>query len=294
MTDTLAKLEPVDVPKPEAEDQQFYSVTTIIGVLDKPALLYWSAEMAAKAAVKVAGSLSARIEEDGEEAVVKWLRDAMFRRPKGERTAAELGTAVHAACEEYALTGVKPVVDDEVRPFLDQFDAWAHQAQPKYSAVETTVYSPKWGFAGTLDAIIEIDGQVLLTDYKTTKKSLDGKGKETKPYGQVGYQLAAYRFAELAAVWRPRRFERFQRRYYLLGPDEKEMAVPMPKVDGGMAIHITPEHCRAYPIRCDEPVFDAFLYILEAFRAESELSKAIVGKPLVFEKDPKFINRGAS
>lgn len=287
MTDTIARLEPLDVPKPAAEDIQFYSVTTILGVLDKPALVYWSAEMAAKAAVQVAGSLPARLEEEGDEAVIKWLRDAQFRRPKGQRTAAELGTAVHAACEEYALTGTRPVVDDEVRPFLDQFDKWASTAQPKYHAVETTVFNPTYGYAGTLDAIVEVYGQTLLTDYKTSKKSLDTKGKETKPYPEVAPQLAAYRFAEMAAVWRPRRFERYQRRYYLLGPDEREMAVPMPKVDGGMAIHITPDHCRAYPIRCDEPVFDAFLFILETFRWDNELAKTVIGKPLIFEGGTK-------
>ena len=41
-----------------------YSVTTIIGALDKPALLYWAAEETAKAAVTVAKSLPTRIEED--------------------------------------------------------------------------------------------------------------------------------------------------------------------------------------------------------------------------------------
>ncbi len=278
---TAEKLEPVDVTKPAAGDQEFYSVTTVIGCLDKPALQYWSAEQTAIAAVSVAGSLSQRIEEEGEEQVTKWLRDARFRRPKDQRSAAELGTEVHAACEEYALTGIRPETDDEVRPFLDRFDEWLQLWQPKYHAVETTVYSPKYGYAGTLDAIVEIDGQMLLTDYKTSKKSVDGYGKPTKPYPEVALQLAAYRYAELAAVWRPRRYEKYRRRYYLLGPEEQAMAVPMPGVDGGMAIHISPEHCTAYPVRCDPTVYDAFLYCVEAFRWTADLSKTVIGKPLV-------------
>ncbi|WP_298330418.1 PD-(D/E)XK nuclease family protein [Haloactinopolyspora sp.] len=277
--------EPVDVEKPEALDVRHYSVTTIIGALDKPALQYWAAEQAALAAVQVAGSLQARIEEEGEEAVVKWLRDARFRRPKGVRSSAELGTEVHAACEEYALTGQRPEVDDEVRPFLDRFDEWLQQAQPVYEAVETTVYNETFGYAGTLDAIASVGGQRVIVDYKTSRKSVDGRGKPSGPYPEVALQLAAYRHAELAAVWRPRRYEQFRRRYYLLGDDERSMAVPVPEVDGGIAIHITPEHCTAYPVRCDGQVFDAFLFALEAFRWQSGLSKKVIGEPLVFAEE---------
>jgi len=284
VTATLdSKLEPLDVANPGTDDQQFTSVTTIIGALDKPALVYWSAEMAAKAAVQVAGTLAARVAEEGPEAVIKWLRDAQFRRPKGQRSAAELGTAVHGACEEYALTGQRPEVDDEVRPFLDRFDAWLQLWQPSYEAVETTVYSRTYGYAGTLDAIAVIDGQRLLVDYKSSKKSKDNQGKDTTPYPEVGLQLAAYRHAELAATWRPRRYEKFRRRYYLLGADEREMSLPVPEVDGAVAIHLTPEHCDAYPVRCDQAVFEAFLFCLEAFRWQSELSKTVIGAPLVRE-----------
>jgi hypothetical protein len=275
------KLEPLDVPKPDADDIEFVSVTTIIGALDKPALLYWAAEQTASAAISAAKSLLARVQEDGEEAVIKWLRDARFRRPKGERSAAELGTEVHAACEEYALTGIRPVTDDEVRPFLDRFDEWLQKWQPVYEAVETTVYSPTYGYAGTLDAMAQIDGQRVIVDYKTSRKSVDSQGKPTKPYPEVALQLAAYRFAEVAATWRPRRYEKFRRRYYLLGAEERVVSVPVPEVDGAIAIHISPEHCDAYPIRCDEPVFDAFLYVLEAFRWTNDLAKTVVGSPLV-------------
>ncbi len=281
MPDAPPRLEPVDVPKPIDGDQEFVSVTTIIGTLDKGSLVYWSANEAAKAAVRIAGSIQARIAEDGPATVADWIAGARFRRPEGERTAADLGTAVHAACEEYALTGVRPVVDDEVRPFLDRFDTWLQIWQPKYRAVETTVYSETFGYAGTLDAIFEIDGRLVMVDYKTSKKSFDKKGKPTKPYPEVALQLAAYRYADLAAVWRPRRYEKFRRRYYLLGEDERSMAVPMPPVTGAVSIHITPEHCDAYPVRCDEAVFDAFCYVIEAFRWANGLSKGVIGAPLV-------------
>lgn len=270
----------VDQPKPSDGDQRFWSVTTIIGCLDKPALQYWAAEMAAKEAVRIAGSLKTRVEEDGEEATIKHLRDARFRKNKDERTATELGTAVHAACEEYALTGVRPVVDDEVRPFLERFDEWVQVFQPSYQAVEMAVYNPTYGYAGTCDAFLTIDGVRMIADYKSSRKSVDSQGKQSGPYPEIALQLAAYRHAELAAVFPARRFERFRRRYYLLSDAERELSEPVPEVDSGLGIYITPEHCTAYPIKCDQEVFESFLYVIEAARWANEMSKHVIGSPL--------------
>ena len=269
-----------DEAKPQTGDDRFFSVTTLIGALDKPALLYWAAEQTAIAACQVARSLPDRIDEEGEDAVIKWLRDARFRRPKGERSAAELGSAVHDAIETYALTGTRPVVDDEVLPFLDQFDEWAQVWQPKYLAAEAAIYNRTYGYAGTLDAIVEIDGQTVIVDYKSTRKSVDSRGKVSTPYPEVALQLAAYRNAELLATFRARRFEQFRRRYYLLSDVEADDCEPMPAVDGAVVIHITPDHCHAFPVMTNEPVFDSFLYAVECCRWQQDLSKRVIGAPL--------------
>lgn len=283
MSTTTAELgqAPVDIKDAEPDDLRLWSVTTVIGALDKPALVYWSAEQTALAAVAAVKSLPQRIEEDGETETVKWLTGARFRRPRGQRSATELGTAVHEACEEYALTGVRPDVDAEVAPFLDQFDRWLDRFQPSYQATEVCVYHPTYGYAGTADAFLTIDGTRFLADYKTSRNTLDGKGNLRTPYPeQVGLQLAAYAGAELAAVWRPRRMEKFRRRYYLLSESERAQAVPVPTVDAGLAIQITPESCEAYPINISEPVFEAFLHVQEAARWVNETSKKVMGPAL--------------
>lgn len=283
MSTTTAELgqAPVDLKDAEPDDLRLWSVTTVIGALDKPALVYWSAEQTALAAVAAVKSLPQRIEEDGETETVKWLTGARFRRPRGQRSATELGTAVHEACEEYALTGVRPDVDAEVAPFLDQFDRWLDRFQPSYQATEVCVYHPTYGYAGTADAFLTIDGTRFLADYKTSRNTLDGKGNLRTPHPeQVGLQLAAYAGAELAAVWRPRRMEKFRRRYYLLSESERAQAVPVPTVDAGLAIQITPESCEAYPINISEPVFEAFLHVQEAARWVNETSKKVMGPAL--------------
>lgn len=295
---------PIDDAEEQPDDLRLWSVTTIIGVLDKPALLYWAAEETARAAVAIAGSLPQRIAEDGEEQVVRWLRDARFRRPKNRLSATSLGTCVHDACETYALTGQRPSLDEleaivrrEGGPgfegegvaaeaavldrILDQFDRWLDRFQPTYDATEVVVYSPRWGYAGQADAFLRIDGVRLIVDYKTSRDGYDGRGNPKSPYPEAALQLAAYRYAELAAVWRPRRLERFRRRYYLLGADERDRAVPVPQVDGGAVIHLTPDHCEIFPVRCDEAVHEAFLFVQEAARWHLETSRDVIGPPMV-------------
>lgn len=276
----------------EDGDLQFWSVTTIIGALDKPALMYWSAEQAALAAIHSTSTWRGMLKDcdpgcahDSADIcpAAKWLRDARFRKPKGIRSATELGTMVHAACEEYALTGTRPAVDPEVEPFIDVFDRdFLQRFSPTYQATEVTVYHPELGYGGTSDAFLTIDGVRYIADYKTTRKSIDSRGNPTSPYPEeVGLQLAAYRWAKYAAVWQPRRAEKMRRRYYLLGPSEMAMAVPVPTVDTGLVIHITPSACEAYPIVCDESVFEAYLAVQDAARWVYQTSKNVMGLPLI-------------
>lgn len=291
-----------DVKKEDPDDLVLWSVTTIIGVLEKPALLYWSAEEAAKAAVASMGSLPTRVEEEGVEAVVKWLRDARFRRPKDRLSNADLGTVFHETAQTYALTGVRPDTDEIeslvrakggskftgveaeaviVGRFLDRFDGWLQRFTPSYQATEVTVYSPTYGYAGTADGFLTVDGFRAIIDYKTSREPFDSRGDPKTPYAeQVGLQLAAYRYAEAAAVWRPRRTEKFRRRYYLLSPEEREMAQPVPEVDGGLVLQVTTESCEAFPIRCDEEVHRAFLHTMECFRWVNHTSKSAMAPPL--------------
>lgn len=300
-TDSVMGLEAVEVDKADADDLTLWSVTTIIGALDKPALLYWAAEQAASAAIDNLATWQAMLEDRGRDEAVKWLRDARFRRPKNLLSAADLGTVTHKVCETYALSGTKPDrdfvtdlvvhaggpqvdIDTEVNvvgTMLNQFDGWLDRFQPSYQATEVCVYNPTYGYAGQTDAFLTIDGVRFIADYKTSRAPFDSRGNLKTPYPeQVGLQLAAYRNADYAAVWRPRRMEKFRRRYYLLSAAERELAVPVPEVDTGLVIQISPEHCESYPLRCDTEVHTAFLYVLETFRWLQETSKTVLGEAL--------------
>jgi hypothetical protein len=226
------------------------------------------------------------IEQDqGRDEAIRWLTGARFRRPKGKRSAAETGTDVHAALEDFAATGLLPHAryDDEIRPFVEQFDKWAQRAQPEIVHSERTVYNDRHRYAGTADLWVTIGGQRFIADYKTSLKTETKAGKKTGPYPEVALQLAAYRYAELMNTWRPRRTEQQRRRYYLLSPSERQMAEPVPDVDGGLCIYITPEHCTAYPIDCGPDIFETFTAVIDVARFAFSTSKDVIGNPLDFE-----------
>jgi hypothetical protein len=151
------------------------------------------------------------------------------------------------------------------------------------------VYSPNLGYAGTCDGFLSISDLRAIFDYKSSREDLNAKGKPKGPYSEVALQLAAYRHGEFATIWRPaRRFEHFRRRYYALGATEREMSVSVAEaaggeVEAGLAIYITPERCEAYVVRCDEPVFEAFLARLDDARFEFETSRDVIGAPLIPE-----------
>ncbi len=275
---------------PQRDDDRLWSVTTILKAQgDSEALINWSAQETARAAIRKRRTWEAMVDEDGEDATVNWLADQRFKPPPGERSATTLGQAVHAAIEILVVTGRRPehgtpladvgVMDDEVAPYLDSFDMWLDHFQPTFTAAEMTVYNTTYGYAGTLDGMATIGGQHVLIDYKTSKQSTTGSGARKKPWSDVGLQCAAYEHAEFAAVWKARRFEKYSRRYYLLNQEERDQAVPMPAVDGSVVIHITPHHCDTYPLQGDDRFTD-FLYAIEAARIAFEKSRTYIGQPL--------------
>lgn len=294
----------LDIPKAEPDDLTLWSVTTLLKVMASEGLIYWAAGQTATAAIDDQDVWHAMLRRGRSEAW-KWLRDARFRPEREMLSSADLGTAFHGLAESYGLTGTRPdknAIAEAIRQrsrdakvglegpvlsaMLDQFDRWLQRFTPSYQATEVCVYSPTYGYAGTCDGFMTIDGFRSIFDYKTHREPLDSQGKPRTPYPeQNALQLSAYRFAEFAAVWRPRMTEVFRRRYYVLSEAERAMAVAVPECDGGIVLQVTPESCDAFPMRCDEQVHRAFLHCIELSRWVNELSKTVMRDPLVSEKD---------
>lgn len=99
--------------------------------------------------------------------------------------ASDKGVRIHEALEEWFTSGTTPShVTDADAPYIEQAIRWAIEWNPKPLYQEPEVYA-SYGYAGSVDAIMEINGQTCIVDYKT------GGVFET-----AAMQLAAYAHAD--------------------------------------------------------------------------------------------------
>lgn len=110
---------------------------------------------------------------------------------------ADAGTDFHAWVEDYLRdkVAVPPSLLDENRMEMKFHDWYQSLPNVKVLAVEKIVYSRQHQFCGTTDAILEIDGETILCDWKTTNPSRYGipvNGKWTGIYAEAFLQAGAY------------------------------------------------------------------------------------------------------
>lgn len=150
------------------------SCTTILRVIDKPALNSWLREQAVLAALT-----TPRVEDEDLDAFVS--RVLSVDAEQEAQKARDFGILIHAQIEG-ALNGVPVLRDAEtfILPVLSILKDFG-----RVVATEKIVFGT--GYAGTLDALFE-SNELLLVDLKTTKAKV--LPKEAYPEHQL--QLAAY------------------------------------------------------------------------------------------------------
>lgn len=227
------------------------SVTTILGIVDKPAVGIFKAKEAARAVFRAfpAGHLSG-----DEDEVIKW---ALQEADKARDKAAELGSSVHlladlVGSDESDSTGFEVGSDTfpyikAYRGFLDVYGA------SSIVSSEHIVWSLN-GYAGTYDFILrsgcELHSFCLwLIDIKTS-----GKG----PYPEWGLQLAGYRWADSIII-----------------PGDVR-SYPMPEIHHTAVLHLRPDlypdtgwRLIEYPTSYEKD-YIAFLAALELWRWRKE------------------------
>lgn len=162
------------------DGQKLPSVTTILGILNKPALVPWAANAACD---YILANLDAK-----ETHTSIYLHSVVEAARKNYRTigrqAMDIGSTVHEIVHGYLKTGTEPKIDSE--PVLAGFLAFlewvdTHKVEPFES--EITVYGD--GYAGTTDLVAFVDGKLTLVDMKVSKGI----------YDEYPLQIAAYRAA---------------------------------------------------------------------------------------------------
>jgi len=160
------------------DGKPLHGVTTVLGVISKPALIQWAANEAVK---HIADTLAADIQAGFDrEYFDSVLSDARYAHRKKKEEAADAGTDVHALVEDYvnecsAQSGNAFVSTHTstkyaaILPFL----AWATSNNIRFLSTEKRMYSERMWVAGTCDLIFEKDGKTYVGDIKTYKKLWD-------------------------------------------------------------------------------------------------------------------------
>lgn len=183
----------------ESSHRYFYdgesipSVTTILGIIAKPQLIYWTAKLAAD---RFAKDLRRHIinneyllEDD-----IEGLRSIAAKVPHTDcKAGARLGTLVHQTIEEYLATKEDKRAPVAALGYMKSFRKWWDDQQETHEgiAIEHRLFHPKWKYAGTADLVMRdrTTGTIKIIDFKTTKRS------KHAPYGlyrEYLCQAAAY------------------------------------------------------------------------------------------------------
>jgi hypothetical protein len=225
------------------------SVTTILGVKDKPALVGWAKRETAACAVRNLDVLTRMVRSGGAGAAVDWLK----RIPDYQRdVSADLGTQVHAAAEAIARGG--PVTaGDDLGPFIEAYRRdFLEVFAPRFIALEAMVCSQRYEYGGTADAFAEIDGEIWLIDYKS------GAGV----YPDTALQLAGLARAQF------------------IGFPGDPIQYPVPAATRFGVLHIRPEGARLLPVVVDRATVAAFLDARRLFEWDQSSAKTVIGEPI--------------
>lgn len=227
-------------------------VTSVLGMLPKPFLKAWAAKMVATAAVDALAVgpdwLSPMVAADRQGAI-----DHLKKAPdRSTREAADIGTAAHGIFETMVLGQPLGPITEALEPYARQFGDLLDKVQPTALRTEDTVWSEKHGYAGSFDALLEIQGTRCWVDNKTTRSGV---------YPEVALQLAAYRGAD-----------------YLLDGDTHEV-IQQPKADVGLVFHIRPEGWKVYELPIGDEVLEYFLHLRRIFHWDAQIARGLVGRP---------------
>jgi len=222
------------------------SVTTILQVLSKPALVPWAQGIVAEAAIAHRGDIEGWIAVGGTEGAVGLLRKAAeTQRDK----AATRGSDVHALAEKI-IHGESVIVPDDLTNYVDGYRRWVDVFKPEFLASEELIAGD--GYAGTLDAIAVIAGETWLLDWKTSKAG---------PYKETACQLAAYGQAHyIGRPGDPRRYA-------------------LPKVEQYGVVRLRPEGAELVPYDITG-AYDAFRAALTIWHWLEGAAKSAVGQPI--------------
>jgi hypothetical protein len=245
-------------------DIKYPGVTSIVGMLPKPFLQYWSAGMVAELAVDSLDFIRQMAERDRDGAI-GYLKGAATRYTK---TRASVGSKAHDLFERMIRGEYVGRVHPDMVPYQRNFAAYLDAVQPELVRAEDVAWSDEHEYAGSFDGILRIrldengkpdpqgEPALVMADWKTSKAT----------YPDVSLQMSAYAHADK-----------------IISPDGTE--TPMPAFDGAVVLHITEDQASFKPVRISNEggqadVFEHFLSLRHTFEWVNRVSKTVLGDPI--------------
>lgn len=213
--------------------------TSILGIVAKNALIYWSANCASD-------YYKGKIEPG--HAYDEVYLDEVYRNAKKAHTqikdnSASIGSMTHQWIQDY-IEGKDPgqPVNVQIREAVGRFLEWESKNEVKFLLSEQPCLSLKHKYAGTLDFICEIKDKLYIGDIKTTKSGIY--------YNSMGSQLASYKMA-------------------------REEEFPTEKYEGGIIVRLGSDDgdFETWTITDTKIFEDNFLNCLNLYNTENEIKE---------------------
>lgn len=181
----------------EVDGEMYPSVTHILGCIGKPALINWAANQERSLVMTAATELYADLANTPPMSKAAYTATLQYRcgKEKAHRKAldkaADIGSQVHGLIEWNLRrqlgqqVGAEPRVVDDAQWAFMAFQDWAGSVSLKPRYIEQTVWSRRYGYAGTMDLLADVNGMLTLVDFKTGKAI----------YGEAHLQNVAYQVA---------------------------------------------------------------------------------------------------
>lgn len=256
-------------------DRRYPGVTSVIDMLPKPFLTRWYANMTADLALDSIDYLQRMADRD--RAGAKRYLAGAAKRYTDQR--AGIGSKAHDMFERVLRGQSIRRLHPDIEPYRRQFVDFIDQVNPTLVRAEDVAWSDTYRYAGSFDGqlllsvIPQPDGTWILDPYNESGEAVQvnvlADWKTSKSlWASVAIQLGAYTSADR-----------------IISADGSE--TPMPRFDGGVVLHITPEGWTLVPIYRPEldRAFALFLHLREVFEWERGGSKGVLGAPLARSGD---------
>lgn len=145
-------------------------VTTILSESSKPFLITWAAKAGYQDMLDFEG-------DNLKKEIRRILKEKDYKHERIRKYSTDKGQLAHDYVDQfikdYIETGEykrQSIEDEEVRNSVERFYDWSIEKKVEFLEPDSSIYHPKYLYAGSYDFICRIDGEVFLGDFKSSKE----------------------------------------------------------------------------------------------------------------------------